>query len=364
MSLTDRSIAALEPPLSGQKFHPDGSLPGFGVRVSQGGAKSFILVVGTDRRKITIGRYPIISLSDARRKAKTILAQRTLGLDKPLTPTFREVEEKYREYRYRLLRNGTTRKDPYYFRLLEPLARRRIGHLTTYEVQSILDAIPALSTRAEVLLRFRALIRFALKQGYIEHWPLERLGCPPARFERERVLTDPELATVLSTARHWRHSWHRFGDIVELLVLTGQRRQQIGSLDRTHVDFDEGTITWPPELMKAGRKHTIPMSASVRAVLELRQTNGLFFPNRYLQPYSFSSTTFDLFTRDCGFADWRLHDLRRTLATKWQEMGIEIATTEKMLAHSAITGGLVGISSSRRRCCRRCSISRSKSVGR
>jgi len=191
--------------------------------------------------------------------------------------------------------------------------------------------------------RFVGLMRFAMKHGYIDHWPLNRLEAPTTRFERDRILDVGELRQALSTARMWRSTGHPFGNIIELLILTGQRRQQIGTLDRSHVDFEEGTITWPAELMKADRKHTIPIGGSVRALLEPRRVNGLYFPNRYGEPFSFSSTTLDLFKWDCGFHDWRLHDLRRTLATHWQGMGIEIATTEKMLSHSAITGGLVGI---------------------
>src|SRR5450759_295404 len=117
MSLTDRRIAALPAPEAGQTTYADRTIPGFGIRVSQGGAKTFILIVGTERRKITIGRYPIVSLSKARDKAKTILAQRQLGLDKPLSPFFGFVEDQYRQFRDKTLRAGTLRKDPYHFKI-------------------------------------------------------------------------------------------------------------------------------------------------------------------------------------------------------------------------------------------------------
>jgi integrase len=343
MSLTERTIAALTPPEAGQKFHADRSIPGFGIRISQGGVKAFVLIVGDERRRITIGRYPIVSLAQARDKAKTILAERQLGLDKPLSPFFRDIEDEYRRFREKTLRAGTLRKDNYLFSLFEPVSRRRLADINPRDVQRIFDCIRAPSTRMEAHNRLVGLIRFALKHGYVDHWPLNRLEAPTARFQRDRVLDTAELVQALAVARAWRSVGHPFGDIIELLIWTGQRRQQIGSLDRSLVDFDEGTITWPPELMKANRKHTIPIGSAVRALLESRRVNGLYFPNRYGEPYSFSSTTLDLFKRDCGFDDWRLHDLRRTLATRWQEMGIEIATTEKMLSHSAITGGLVGV---------------------
>jgi integrase len=85
------------------------------------------------------------------------------------------------------------------------------------------------------------------------------------------------------------------------------------------------------------------MGAAVRVMLAPRGTNGPYFPNLHGEPFSAWSVHVRKFTRDCGFGDWCLHDLRRTLATRWQAMGIDIATTEKMLSHSAITGGLVGV---------------------
>jgi integrase len=70
---------------------------------------------------------------------------------------------------------------------------------------------------------------------------------------------------------------------------------------------------------------------------------GLYFASRVNSPFvgwSYHKARFD---RECKVTDFRLHDLRRTLATRWQEVGIEIAATEKYLSHSAVTGGLIGI---------------------
>src|SRR6202050_4123352 len=83
MRLTDLTIRSLAPPLKGQKLYYDDTLPSFGCRVSQGGTRSFFVQHGADRQFITIGRYPIISLADAREQAKHILAERTLGKHRP-----------------------------------------------------------------------------------------------------------------------------------------------------------------------------------------------------------------------------------------------------------------------------------------
>src|ERR1700676_3050995 len=95
MRLTDISVRALPPPTKGQKTHWDDTLKNFGCRVSQGGTKSFVVQHGADRRLITIGRYPVITLAEARVEAKRILAELTLGRHRPRTARWDEALELY-----------------------------------------------------------------------------------------------------------------------------------------------------------------------------------------------------------------------------------------------------------------------------
>jgi hypothetical protein len=73
-NLTDVSVRSLKPPLKGQKVYFDSALPGFGIRVSYAGAKSWIVVVGAQRRYITLARYPDVTLKEARAAAKQALS--------------------------------------------------------------------------------------------------------------------------------------------------------------------------------------------------------------------------------------------------------------------------------------------------
>ena len=95
MRLTDISVRNLPCPTKGQRTYFDDTLAGFGCRVSQGGTKSFVVQHGVDRRLITIGRYPVISLADAREEAKRLLAEMTLGRHRPRTARWDEALDLY-----------------------------------------------------------------------------------------------------------------------------------------------------------------------------------------------------------------------------------------------------------------------------
>ncbi|MBV9014521.1 MAG: integrase arm-type DNA-binding domain-containing protein, partial [Alphaproteobacteria bacterium] len=86
--LSDATLRSLKPPTTGQVDYWDETpgFKGFGVRVSQGGSKTFILLSGQTRTRTTLGRYPLLSLAKAREKASIILAERLLGIE-PEEPT-------------------------------------------------------------------------------------------------------------------------------------------------------------------------------------------------------------------------------------------------------------------------------------
>jgi integrase len=95
--------------------------------------------------------------------------------------------------------------------------------------------------------------------------------------------------------------------------------------------------------MKSKRRHTIPLSGTVQVLLEQLSGSDLYFPNKHGDPFTFASNLDRQFKKECGVGGWVLHDLRRSLATCWQAMGVPLEVTERMLDHSRITGGLVGI---------------------
>jgi integrase len=158
---------------------------------------------------------------------------------------------------------------------------------------------------------------------------------------RGRVLTDEELVEIYRAAKAIRSP---YGAIVQLLILTGQRRTEIASLRRDYVDLDANTICLPSGLAKNAREHLFPIGAlSVELLSKTCRRGGLLFPARGTTDAPFSGWSKSKVALDkiCGVTAWTLHDLRRTFATKMAALGTPIHVTERLLNH--VSGGISGI---------------------
>src|SRR5580658_9996451 len=145
MRLTEISIKALKAPSHGQVSYTDDTLPGFGVRVSQGGIKAFVLVYGPSRRRVTLGRYPIISLKDARLKAAEILAERTLGKRDTPSSRFGDAVELFlathfpANYPKPRTKLETERLLKRHF--VPPFRREKVSDIQTHHISQLIDGL-------------------------------------------------------------------------------------------------------------------------------------------------------------------------------------------------------------------------------
>jgi integrase len=162
------------------------------------------------------------------------------------------------------------------------------------------------------------------------------------------VLTETELSAVWNAAEA---SGYPFGRIVQLLILTGQRRSEIGGLRRSWIDGEKRTITFPAAITKNGRDHILPYGDTVATLLSsLPDDVELVFPARgnsenAFNGYSPSKVRLDKFIKGenekSPVAAWTLHDLRRTFATNLAALGTPIHVTEKLLNH--VSGTVSGV---------------------
>jgi integrase len=255
VNLTDLSIRSLKSPERGQKTYHDDTLPGFGVRVSQGGTKSFVLMYGRQRQMTTIGRYPIISLSEARGAAMRILAERTLGKHQIRSATVAEAATAYLAAVKKRNKPRTHKDYEYHLgRHLLPAFRHDdladLGKTRVLERLEKLSATPAEQNYAFAV--FRAFFRWAVRNNYLDRSPLEGMRLPNRNRTGERVLSPEELRRV------WQVADGTFGKIVRLLILTGQRRGEISALRLSYLNRIEKLVTLPSPLTKNKREHVFP----------------------------------------------------------------------------------------------------------
>jgi integrase len=175
-----------------------------------------------------------------------------------------------------------------------------------------------------------------MKRGALVENPFTNLPLAPT-VRRERVLTDNELAAI------WRATDETgtFAGIVRSLILTGQRREEMAGMAWAELSDDFSIWTIPANRTKNGMIHIVPLPEPTRELLRATpQTNDLVFPGLKGAFSGWSKAKAALDARS-GVGDWRLHDLRRTMATGLQRLGVRLEVTEQILNH--VSGGRAGV---------------------
>jgi integrase len=364
-ALTDAKIAGIKPPASGQVEVSDGMVPGLRIRVGTSGAKTFIVRkrIGGRVRNITVGRYgPRFGLADARRKARTILSDIEAGKDPTatlVTPrragkgagTIRALWPAYKAAKRDLRSIGEVERI-FDRHILPKLGDRLADAVTRADVTGLIDEIAAdapVMARA-VLAQLSAFYTWALPA-------LERLPANPcigARRpdkpkSRDRVLSEAELVGLWNVAKGEHAPW---GAVLKLLILTGQRRAEVIEARRSEFEAKAALWTIPGERAKNGEAHLVPLSKQALAVIESIPEVGespFLFPAAGNDENAasgiskatkrFRSSLIKSLEHDVP--DWTLHDIRRSVATGMQRLGIRLEVTEAVLNH--ISGSRAGI---------------------
>lgn len=343
LALTDLTIKNLPLPAKGQTRYWDATLPGFGIRVSQGGARTWIVLDprSKTRSQETIGRYPLVSLQDARGEAKRLLAEKTLGKHRLKSLPWDMARDEYLD-EVKEKRKPRTHED--YHRILTTrfkFAGTKLSDITPQDVQAKvrkLDYAPAEQQHAFVVVR--AFLNWAHGKHYVNESPMLRMKPPHSYKPRERILTDEELGKVWNAAGD-----DNYGKIVKLLILTGQRLGEIAQLSPDMLHDDR--ITLPSWLTKNSREHTFPKLPLASGLLRDLPNSGPILGvmvGEERKPFSaWSKNKAKLDTRS-GVTNWTLHDLRRTTASGLAALGVSIPVVEKLLNHiSGSFSGIVGV---------------------
>jgi integrase len=339
-ALNDVSVRAIKPPASGQTTYWDSTLKGFGIRVSRGGAKSWVVMSGAKRKRTTLARYPEVPLKDARVAAKKVLAAppdltRSVTLNEAISLYLKHCEGRTRErtlrsYRYTLNRHFKEQS-------------MRLRSLTTEKVLAIVDGISETpSEQLHFFLVAKTFFRFCIIKKLLVQSPLEGLPAPSKRTMRDRVLSDHELKAVWLTADQDAAQLSR---IIQICILTGQRRGEISQLRWNYMK--ERTITLPSSITKNHKQHMFPYGPMLEEALARVPSNeGYLFPgrteNECFWGWSRGKQNFD---KLCPLNQhWQLHDLRRVFYTNMAALGIAPHVCARLVNHSSGIEGISAIS--------------------
>jgi len=367
--ITKRTLDALQAgAIAG--FLWDEDLKGFGVKTSANGAASYVVQYRLGGREAKTRRYTIgghgspWTPATARSEAARLLMLVAQGLDPAESDKQRRreaVDLAFSNYAdrfagscrgrgWRTLVNRSLRLH------IKPVLRdKALPTITRPDVVAVFDRMPAeqVANRRNVFAVLRRLFRWAVSRGDIPASPMEGMETPHAVKPRERWLSDKELARV------WLHAAkcsHCFRPIVRLLIVTGQRREEIGGLQWEELDRDEREMRLSGTRTKNGEPTSVPLNDL--AIAELDQVagseswprRGRVFPTATggaFTAYHKGKTKLDkLISQDGGtpVEPWRLHDLRRTLATGFQRLGVRFEVTEAVLNHvGGSRSGVAGI---------------------
>jgi len=351
------------------KVHFDSELPGYGLRVRGSGVHSFMVqyALAGHTRRVVIGKLSSIDPGKARGIAQTLLAKVRLGGDPAaekehtraramesfgaLLPRFLErqrAKQKPRSYE-ETERHLTKHCKVFYRRPVEGLDRRAIGGRLV-EIEKESGPAAANRVRASLSTYFMWLAR----AGYVDTNPVAFTNKAVETGARGHVPSDDELRAIWRALLPDDH----YGAIVRLLLLTGARRDEIGSLRWSEVDLEDATITLPPARTKNRREHVIPLSEPALALLAVqpRRTGPDGAPRdhvfgngseRGFQGWSKSKAELDARIAEAGHhvKGWVLHDFRRALSTALHErFNVAPHVVEAILGHvSGHKAGVAGV---------------------
>lgn len=349
-------------------FYWDSELKGFGLKVTPAGAKSYVLQYRTGGREAPTRRYTIgkhgspWTPEQARRRALDLLTEVRGGRDPVKVEKDRrsaEVELAFDAYIAvfikRYARSEQTRSwrqaeavlknhaSPVFgSKPIDTISRREIARL----IESVTDHSQSTARYLHAVLR--KLFRWAVARGDLSASPMAEMIAPRPVPARERVMSDPEIAAL------WRATtdlgWP-FGTMFRMLLITGQRREEVAAMRWSEINLAAKAWTIPASRAKNGSSHLVPLP--LRALAELRaiqrgSSDFVFSCNQTTAPSGWSKAKkrLDGILEEAipDLPTWRTHDLRRTVATGLQRLDVRFEVIEAILNHvSGSRAGVAGV---------------------
>jgi integrase len=363
--LTERTVKTAKPKADRYGI-ADGIIPGQRLLVHPSGEKSYVILPRLHGKQITItiGDAALMTLAEARTRGRAILAAIADGIDprevrQQATRTASEtVEAVVRLYieRYQKVYNRTWEEVEWRLtrEIIPAWGRRPITSISRRDVIELLDAIvdrgvPVTANRT--LTVGRKMFSWAIERSLIETSPFDHVKSPAQEVPRDRTHTDAELALILRATEALSHP---FGLYFKLSVLLGQRREEIAGMRWGEFNASFSTWTLPRERAKNGIEHLVPLcpwaSAIITGLPRFAGSEFVFTTNgrTSISGFSKAKTALDAAITEANggtpIPSWRLHDLRRSMASTMARLGVALPVVEKLLNHvSGTFSGVQGI---------------------
>lgn len=350
---------------------------GFGVRVSYGGKKAFVVRyrVNGRLRRMTLGPYPALSLAEARRRARIVMGDVADGddpaqekIERRQIQTFSDLAREYVEMAEKRHKRWSEEKRIIDKDLTPVLGHRLLTDIRRRDVRDLVEDIantreaPAMANRTLGMLS--RMFNYAVDREWIESSPAARIKEPGVEQSRDRVLDDDEIrelwqvleqlakpetseplevSTDAGPKRIRRVVTRATAQAFQVQLLTAQRPGEVRDMKWAHVDLETKWWTLPAAATKNGNAHRVPLTTEAVAILQTRKdvakrTAVHVFENRAGNGSILhrGKKAASLLCKLLSFT-FRAHDLRRTAATRMAEAGITREHLARVLNH--IEGG-------------------------
>jgi integrase len=334
----------------------DEDVTGFGLKVTPAGRKSFMIQYRSldhVERKLKIGDCSTMKPDEARDIARDMLTEVRKGGDPAKARkakrasrgegTINELFDDYKAHKKAEGRRSSGEIERIFNHdILPELGKRKPEEVSTQEVSKFLDKIAVRSPSMAWAVRRQLSAFYSWAIPHLPHGtanPVTYASKPPKLKSRDRVLSNDELKSLWKAVEAERDPWRT---ALKLLILTGQRREEVLSADWKEFDLRKRVWTIPAARAKNGKAHVVPLSGAVVKLLEaLPSRAGRLFP-RGTGIVSRAAKRI----RDAmgDVPHWTWHDLRRTVATGLQRLKVRLEVTEAILNHvSGSRAGIVGV---------------------
>jgi integrase len=354
---TDRGLKAIKPPPKPKQVdYFDDSLPGFGLRVSYNGRKSWIVLYRCNgvKGRLTLGRYDVLPLGEAREEARDALKVASRGEDPASqkkrdheAPTFKELADRYIE-EYARPNKRTWKKDRRLLdnNLIPALGRKKAHLIKRADLRVALETVKSRPAPVEANRTFevvRKLFNWAIKEeiagGIVVDNPAANLSKPAEEMPRQRTLTADELQALWVALDEASPTVR---GVFRLMLLSAQRRNEVSRMRWADLDRREGWWNLPAELTKTKRPYRVPLTPAMLVIIE--ELEKLEFDPEWVFPRAGGGAPvpetnvtrpFRTLIRDAGIAHFMPHDLLHTVTSHMTAMGISQFDVGKVRHHTS-----------------------------